>query len=136
MNSRVVVVAVIEKDGKILLGRKPKDKGPYPNTWHLLGGGVHLDEETLEDAVKREVKEETGLTIASLQRTQFDEDYEPNKHGELTHYVWFVFRVTPTSLEATASDDLEKLKWFSKKDLRKIELNRPTIKLFKEIGLL
>ena len=42
MNCRVVVSAVIEKGSAVLLGRKPKDFGPYPNTWHLPGGGLNL----------------------------------------------------------------------------------------------
>ncbi len=136
MKSRVVVAAIIEKDGEILLGEKPKDIGPYPNTWHLPGGGVDLENESLTDAVKREVKEETGLEILKLERASFDEDYEPNKHGEMTHYVFLVFWVTPTSSNASAADDLETLHWFKKSELKKLSLTKPTIKFFKEVGLL
>ncbi|HSX08713.1 MAG TPA: hypothetical protein VLF93_01000 [Candidatus Saccharimonadales bacterium] len=37
MKARVIVTTLIEKEGKILLGKKLKDVGPYPNTWHLPG---------------------------------------------------------------------------------------------------
>lgn len=54
MNHRIIVSAIIEHNGKYLFGRKPKDIGPYPNTWRLLGGGVSIQEETLLDAIRRE----------------------------------------------------------------------------------
>src|ERR1700733_1269613 len=104
MKARVIVTTLIEKNGEILLGQKPKDIGPYPNTWHLPGGGVNIETESLEDAVKREVKEETGLDVLKMERVSFDEDYEPDKHGEMTHYVFLVFKVTPKTMKAKADD--------------------------------
>ena len=106
MKARVIVTTLIEKNGRILLGEKPKDVGPYPNTWHLPGGGVDLEHESLEDAVRREIKEETGLNVERTERVSFDEDYEPDKHGEMTHYLFLVYKVTPTSMDAKAADDI------------------------------
>lgn len=136
MKARVIVTTLIERNGKILLGQKPKDIGPYPNTWHLPGGGVNLETESLEEAVSREVKEETGLDIEKLKRVSFDEDYEPDKRGEMTHYIFLVYKVTPKTTTAKAADDIMELQWFKKTELKNIPLTRPSIKLFKEIGLL
>lgn len=133
MKARVIVTIILEKEGKILLGQKPKDVGPYPNTWHLPGGGVKLEEESLEDAVKREIKEETGLEVKKMERLNFDEDYEPDKHGEMTHYVFLVYKVTPTTMDAVAADDIVKLQWFDKSELKKLLLTRPSIKFFQEM---
>jgi ADP-ribose pyrophosphatase YjhB (NUDIX family) len=134
MKARVIVTTLIEKDGRILLGEKPKDVGPYPNTWHLPGGGVDLENESLEDAVRREIKEETGLDVENMTRMSFDEDYEPDKRGEMTHYLFLVYKVTPTSMNARAADDIVKLKWFEKSELKKLPLTRPSVKFFQEIG--
>lgn len=134
MNHRLIATAVIEKDGKILMGQKRDDVGPYPNTWHIPGGGVEIEKETIDEAVKREIKEETGLDVAKLTRVLFDEDYEPNKHGEMTHYVFLIFHAEPTSMDAVAGDDLVKLKWFSKDELKTVPLTRPSEKYFKEKG--
>lgn len=136
MKARVIVAALIEKDGKILLGKKQANIGPYPNTWHLPGGGVDLANESLEEAMKREVKEETGLDTLRLERVSFDEDYEPDKRGERTHYVFLVYKVIPHDVNAVAADDIVKLQWFKKSELKTLQLTRPSVKFFQERGWL
>jgi 8-oxo-dGTP diphosphatase len=136
MNSRLIVAAIITKNGKYLLGRKPKDKPPYPNTWHLLGGGVNLGEENLEDAIRREVREEAGIELGELVRVWFDDDQEPNKHGEMTQYVFMVFRAEVRSGEVHANDDIQELQWFTQEELKNLALPRTSIKLFRHLGLL
>jgi 8-oxo-dGTP diphosphatase len=135
MKSRVVVTAFIEKDGKVLLGQKRKGVGPYPDTWHLPGGGVNLGDESIDEAIIREVKEETGLDMESVERVVFDEDYEPDKHGEMTHYIFLVYKMTAKSFKAKAADDIVELRWFDRKLLVDLPLPRPLIKQL-DAGLL
>lgn len=135
MKTRVIVSAVIEKDDSLLFGRKQADRGPYPNTWHLIGGGVD-DGEPLEDAIKREIKEEAGIEVEITGSLGFDDDFEPNKHGEMTHYVFLVFQATYMSGELKPDDDIDELRWIAKDELAKTKLNRPSIKLFKKMGYL
>ncbi len=136
MKSRVIVAAVIKKDGKILLGRKKPGVGPYPDTWHLPGGGVNLGEETLVDAVTREVKEETGLEIDQIVRIMFDDGFTHDKNKEMTHYVFLVFKIIPTGNKVVPGGDLVRLQWFEKENLKNITMTPTSTKLFKEIGLL
>lgn len=133
MKTRLIVSAVIEKDGLLLFGQKKAGIGPYPNTWHLIGGGVN-DNESLIDAVKREIKEEAGIEAEIGKPLGFDEDFEPNKHNEMTHFIFLVFKAKYISGEIKPDDDMEKLKWISKDKLSQIELNRPARKLFKGMG--
>jgi len=134
MECRVIATAIIEHNGRLLLGQKPKDVGPYPNTWHLLGGGIKLGEESIIDALKREIMEEACIEIFDIERIPFDEDYEPNKHGEMTHYIFLVYRAKARTDKVIPADDIHELRWFDKKELKKIALTRPSIKLFKELG--
>ena len=55
----VTVVALIQDNGRVLDRRAD---APY---WGLIAGRVEADE-TLEQALRREVDEETGLTITSF----------------------------------------------------------------------
>ena len=134
MECRVIATAIIEKGNELLFGHKPKDIGPYPNTWHLLGGAINLGKESLEEALKREIMEEAGIEIESIERVSFDEDYEPNKRGETTHYIFLVFKAKYKSGNAKAADDITELKWILKSELKEVKLTRPSIKLFKELG--
>lgn len=62
-NSSASVVAVIENEnGEILVARRAKD--PAKGTFDLPGGFIDMYE-TSEEAVAREVLEETGLSITS-----------------------------------------------------------------------
>lgn len=63
-NSSASVVAIIEnRDGDILVARRAKD--PAKGTYDLPGGFIDLHE-TAEEALKREIHEETCLTVISL----------------------------------------------------------------------
>lgn len=134
MKSRVIVVGLIEKDGKILLGKKPENIGPYPNTWHIPGGGVNLGEETIEDALRRELREEAGIEIDNIEPLGFDEDREPNKHGEMMHYIFLDFKAQYASGEVKAGDDIHHLQWIEKSELKNLNLNKPTLKLLRKLN--
>lgn len=54
---RIGVFGVIMEDGKVLLGRR-RDI----DWWNLPGGGMELGE-TVDEALRREVLEETGLVV-------------------------------------------------------------------------
>ena len=58
---RIGVVALIERDGELLLERRA-DFG----TWGIPGGGLDEDE-TVEEGLTREVLEETGLVVVSTE---------------------------------------------------------------------
>ena len=74
--------AIIIQNGRLLLMRRQKFEQDY---FILPGGGVELDE-SYEEACTREVKEETGLEVLSLQRV-----YSYRYRG--SEEVYFVTRV-------------------------------------------
>lgn len=65
--------AIIIEDGKILVMRRIKEGSMY---YTLVGGRVS-DGEKIEDAVVREVMEETGLKITSLKYVFYESHPEP-----------------------------------------------------------
>ncbi len=62
-----VLAAVIERDGKVLIGRRPthKDLG---GLWEFPGGKLEPGE-TLKDAAIRELAEELGVEVTGVGRT-------------------------------------------------------------------
>jgi 8-oxo-dGTP diphosphatase len=60
----VVVAAVVERDGRFLVTRRPRGTH-LEGCWEFPGGKCHPDE-TREQALKREILEELGADITDL----------------------------------------------------------------------
>jgi len=60
-----VVAGFIEKNNKFLLVQRPFNK-KNGGLWEFPGGKVEKDE-TLENAIKRELKEELGINVLSME---------------------------------------------------------------------
>lgn len=133
MNHRKIVTCMIEKDDQLLFGRKARGVGPYPDTWHLIGGGIEQDE-SIEEAARREILEEAGIEVGPIVMVGHDTDTEANKHGEPTRYHFTLIKTSWKSGKLTPADDIVELRWFSKTDLSSLDLNRPTKKYFRQIG--
>lgn len=63
LNPTPCVSAIIIKDNKILLAKRAKD--PYKDLWEIPGGFVE-NKETLEEAIKREMREELRISLTDL----------------------------------------------------------------------
>lgn len=57
-----IAIALIWRDGKVLCARRHADAEHLPNTWEFPGGKCGADE-TLEECVQREVREEIGIEV-------------------------------------------------------------------------
>jgi len=104
----VVVDALILKDDKILLIKRTK-KLVEGGKWALVGGFVERDE-TLKEAVEREVMEESGYKIKNIELLRVIDN--PNRPGEDRQNIAFIF--TAEALEKTGEADWEvdDQKWF------------------------
>ena len=90
---RVGVTALIERDGAFLVERRADD----PDRWAFIGGTLEDDEQIL-DALDREVREETGLSIERAKMLGVFSD--PTRivaypDGNVCRVLSIAFRVTP-----------------------------------------
>lgn len=75
--ARVIAVGVIRNsDGDYLLCRMPPDRGVFPGEWGLPGGGVEPGE-TLDQALRREIREELGLELQHVKPMFFTDGSYP-----------------------------------------------------------
>ena len=63
MRQRTIVCPLIQNDGAYLLCKMADDRGVFPGQWALSGGGVEPGEQ-IEEALRREIREELGRTAA------------------------------------------------------------------------
>ncbi|MFF6778474.1 NUDIX hydrolase [Streptomyces sp. NPDC012637] len=65
LRTRVSAYAVVVDDGRLLLARLAASSPVFaPGLWHLPGGGIDPGEQPVE-ALARELREETGLELAT-----------------------------------------------------------------------
>ncbi|MEV4513005.1 NUDIX domain-containing protein [Dactylosporangium sp. NPDC049525] len=63
---RVAVVFLVDPHGRVLMQHRDSHAKVSPNQWAMPGGKIE-EGETPEEAARREVWEETGLTVTTLE---------------------------------------------------------------------
>lgn len=101
---------IINDNDEILLIKRSESSRTEPGTWSRPGGEVEF-EETIKEAVEREVLEETGVVVKVLRFLEITENITDGKHwiavGYLSKYVSGI--PTIPEKEKTKHDDI---KWF------------------------
>jgi 8-oxo-dGTP pyrophosphatase MutT (NUDIX family) len=124
----VGVLALIERDGALLMERR-SDCG----RWGFVGGAVEV-EELLEDALRRETLEETGLVV--MREELFAVFPGPSRvvrypDGNVVRLMTFVYRVEVEDFGTLRrSDESEELRLFRPEELpglEVIETSRPIL---------
>jgi ADP-ribose pyrophosphatase YjhB (NUDIX family) len=105
----LAVSAAIFRDGQVLIVRRGRP--PAHGLYTLPGGGVELGE-TLEQAVIREVREETGLAIAPLALVGFREAIGRDAAGRIErHFVILPFAARWIAGEIALNEELAEAQW-------------------------
>lgn len=135
-NSSAAVVAVIENSkGEILVARRAKD--PAKDTLDLPGGFVDMHE-TAEEAVSREIREETGLLVNSSQYLfSIPNIYLYSGFEVHTVDIFFKCRVNKFNY-LTAQDDVSELQFIAldrlnPADFGLVSIRKGVEKLLREI---
>jgi len=89
---------------------------PFKGSWAIPGGFV-LEDESLEEAVARELQEETGITVNYLEQLYTFGEPKRDPRQRIISVSYFGLVKAAQYQELKASTDAENAKWFSIKKL-------------------
>ena len=120
-----VNVIIEDKQGRILILKRSPDDKSCPGLWDLPGGGAE-NNETLQETVKREVKEESGLEI------EFEKDYFYTHHYPKGKMDIYGFKAKLIGGKVAISKEHTEFRWISKTEWENLEYTPSVGKMIKE----
>ncbi len=112
-----------EQEISILLIKRKFE--PFQKFWALPGGLVK-DDEALEDAVKRELKEEAGIDVNYLEQLYSFGKPDRDPRNRVVSVAYFGL-VRPADYQLSAQTDAEDVAWFSIKKLPRLAFDHKAI---------
>src|SRR5215204_3808765 len=100
----------------VLLIKRKHD--PFKGSWAIPGGFVEVDE-SLEHAVSRELKEETGIEVNYLEQLYTFGDPKRDPRKRIVSVAYYAL-VKPDIYEVHAADDADGAEWFNIEKLPKL----------------
>jgi nucleoside triphosphatase len=112
---------IINQVGELFLMKTHKFRGRYV----VPGGHIELGEK-MEDAVRREVKEETGLDVYDIQFLCFQEFVYDDAFWKKRHYIFFDFACRTDSTEVTLNHEAHEYLWAEPEEALKLAIDSYT----------
>ena len=115
----LAVSAAIIRDGRVLVARRAR--GPALGIWTMPGGVVEAGE-TLVEALKREIEEETSLIVEPVALAGHrevmvrDEDHRVSRH-----FVILCFATRWVSGEPRLNEELAEARWLKPEELAQLK---------------
>ena len=110
--------ALIYKGNSVLLVKRNNE--PNKGRWALPGGVVKVGER-VEDATRREVKEEVGLEIGLEGLLDISDDIHYDGKGRVMyHFVLVSYLASPQGGKVKVNSESEEYKWFSPTEVRSV----------------
>jgi nucleoside triphosphatase len=97
---------IINAEGKLFLMRSHK----WRDGWVVPGGHIELGER-MDEALRREVKEETGLEIYDIQFLLYQEFVYDEAFWERRHFIFFDYQCRTDMEEARLNSEAQEYQW-------------------------
>lgn len=109
-----ILTFIVNTNNKLLLlHNNPEDPIHGGDIWYTVTGAKEEYDESLEDTVKREVKEETNLDVVNIKYLNINYKYVSRRNIECSEYV-FISRVADGNI--ILNEESIGYKWLNKDD--------------------
>lgn len=105
---------VIDENTRILLSLEDNGK------WEMLGGGLDHGEDPIA-CLKREINEETGLTVTYISPTP-KYFLTCKRRNADTYIANIIYEIKLKDLKFTPSDECQELRFFSIEEMKQVDL--------------
>lgn len=120
---RPSVYAIIEEENNILLIKDGRS-----NEWEFPGGGIEIGQ-SIDEALSREIKEETGYKLKENSHSilhVMDECYYHGQRDKYYHGISLFFKCELKDLnqgeqELDSPDEITDVNWFSKEEILELK---------------
>lgn len=130
---QITAAAVFIKDSKILLEKRRDDEDNYAGFW-ALPGGHNRKGETLQQTLKREMKEELNIEVTEDKFIGKFKDKDPTSKKMYAHNA---FLCMEWEGKIKKTKEQKKIEWVELKNIKSLEKIRPIdLKILKKAGLL
>jgi 8-oxo-dGTP diphosphatase len=120
-----VDIAIVSREPRprVLLIRRKGE--PFAGSWAIPGGFVN-ESERLVDAARRELAEETGVTVSDLEQVYTAGDPGRDPRG-WTVSVVYLAQLDPKTVKPAAADDATEAEWFPLDELPQLAFDHAMI---------
>ncbi len=122
-----VGIFIFNAQGELLLLQSHK----WPGVYVVPGGHVELGER-LEDAVRREAKEETGLEVYDLEFIHFQEFIFDPSFWKWRHFIFFDFACKTDGQQVRLNEEAQTYTWIKPRQALLLELDSYTRRSLEE----
>lgn len=133
----IVVGLVWNQAGDLLFCRMPPDRGVFPGDWGFPGGGIEPGER-MEQALRRELREELGIEVEDIRPAFFKDAAYPKLKADGstidTYMIFLLFHCRIVDSEIKLNDEFTEYRWVAQKDIGKLVLNQETIDTLTRMG--
>lgn len=120
---------IYNPEGKVLMLRTHKWSG----LWGIPGGKPKFGESS-EEALRREVKEETNLEIRDIRFVVVQDCIHSSEFYRDAHFVLLNYTCRTEGGEVILNDEAEEFRWVTIEEAFKLPLNNPTRVLLEAVG--
>lgn len=129
LHRTIVVGLVRNRRGDLLLCRMSPDRGVFPGQWGLPGGGIEPGE-TMQQALRREMREELGIGIEEIRPAFFKDGLHEKTFADgavrSVYMVFLLFHCRAAEETLRLNDEFAEYRWVSADEAMHLDLNEQT----------
>jgi hypothetical protein len=135
MQTKVLIVGVVKRDGAILMRKKPAGSPPYEETWYIFGAEATPDIDP-DQAIINEVRVKSGINVSVTSKISWDTEVKHDLDGIEKFFVYLDVECEYIDGEIVVGEGIEKIEWVKPEDLSSYDIVPPSRILFEKLGYL